>query len=290
MNWLWAEPLAAALAETTGLILRISGRSAVSGGCLHHAWRLETNHGPFFVKVATAANAASLDAEATNLRMLQRAAVIRVPQIILRLAHQGEELLILEWIDFSSPSPRGWRALGEQLAQLHNTLGDAYGWPEDNVIGQTPQPNRWVVDWGEFFWKQRIQPMLALLEKQRISFRGVSDLESKIPGILSPAQLRPSLTHGDLWSGNIGFAHNGEPVLFDPACSYAHDETDLAMTLLFGGFPSEFYQAYHTLNPPQPGAEKRLPLYQLYHILNHALLFGGGYIGQSQHLITQITT
>ena len=158
--------------------------------------------------------------------------------------------------------------MGRMLAKLHRVTGPRFGWHRDNWIGLSPQQNGWCDDWAEFFWERRIRP-----QAER------AGLQVSRGGLLENHKPQPSLLHGDLWSGNAGFTAEG-PVIFDPAVYYGDREADLAMTELFGGFPREFYDAYRKEWPVDDGYEKRKPLYNLYHLLNHLNLFGGGYLGQ----------
>jgi fructosamine-3-kinase len=112
--------------------------------------------------------------------------------------------------------------------------------------------------------------------------------EPRIVELLCAAIEKPSLLHGDLWSGNFIVDEHGEACLIDPAVYYGHREADLAMTRLFGGFDPTFYAAYAEVSPLAPGHEARLAVYQLYHVLNHLNLFGGGYFEQSKRILTRI--
>jgi fructosamine-3-kinase len=118
----------------------------------------------------------------------------------------------------------------------------------------------------------------------RLVARGERLLEA-LPALLERHRPPASLLHGDLWSGNYAYTRDGEPAIFDPATYYGDRETDLAMTELFGGFPREFYAAYQSAWPLDAGYATRKRLYNLYHVLNHFNLFGGGYLAQAQGLI-----
>jgi len=161
------------------------------------------------------------------------------------------------------------------LAALHRRQAARFGWARDNTIGATPQANGWCESWTMFWRERRLAPQLALAARNgyRIDVPPVWRL-------LEGHEPAPSLLHGDLWSGNAGFLPDGAPVLFDPAVYYGDREADLAMTELFGGFPGEFYCAYNAAWPLASGYQQRKPLYNLYHLLNHLNLFGGGYLTQ----------
>ena len=164
-----------------------------------------------------------------------------------------------------------WSALGVMLAELHRNAGQRFGWHRDNYIGATPQQNGWCDDWAEFWRERRLRPQF-----ERAGLK--SEFFEKL---LQNHHPQPSLLHGDLWNGNVGFTAEG-PVIFDPAVYYGDREADLAMTELFGGFPPEFYASYKENYPLEAGYESRKHLYNLYHLLNHLNIFGGGYLGQVQ--------
>lgn len=174
-----------------------------------------------------------------------------------------------------------WPAMARLLANLHRHTGERFGWDTDNWIGLAPQLNGWRDDWAGFFFEKRLQPQIdrARARGYAVEMPSTSTLENHHP--------RPSLLHGDLWSGNAGFTSEG-PVLFDPAVYYGDREADLAMTELFGGFPDEFYAVYARELPLAPGYEKRRDLYNLYHVLNHLNLFGAAYLAQAHSLLARL--
>jgi protein-ribulosamine 3-kinase len=225
-----------------------------------------------FVKLNDARYADAFAAEAEGLRAL-RGAGARAPEPIRHGVAGGQAYLLMEWLDLGS---RGdFAALGAMLAAMHRAQSDRYGWPRDNYIGSTPQLNGACATWAEFWRERRLEPQLALARRSghRLDVMPVWRL---LEGHQPPA----SLLHGDLWGGNTGFLAGGAPVLFDPAVYYGDREADLAMTELFGGFPEKFYEAYSEAWPLEQGYELRKQIYNLYHLLNHLNLFGGGYLGQ----------
>jgi fructosamine-3-kinase len=165
------------------------------------------------------------------------------------------------------------------LAEAHRKPGPRFGWSRDNYIGSTPQTNGWWDDWAGFWRERRLQPQLEMAQSQGFDLRFEADL------LLKNHAPQPALLHGDLWSGNAGFTHEG-PVVFDPAVYYGDREADLAMTELFGGFPREFYRAYEETYPLDAGYPRRKHLYNLYHLLNHLNLFGAGYLRQVQETLS----
>ena len=281
---------AAATAALAELGIRLDPASArvVSGGCIHGAWRLAGPDGPVFLKTNGADAAWLLEAEADGLGALRAAACLRVPEVLGHGIAGDTAWLALEWLELRPATPASEQRLGEGLARQHLAAGPQFGWRQDNAIGATLQPNGREDDWAAFFGARRIGFQLELGGRQglprRLLARGERLLE-EIPGLLAGRQPPPALLHGDLWSGNRAADARGEPVVFDPAVHYGDPECDLAMARLFGGFDAEFFAAYDAAIPPAPGRAVRVGLYQLYHVLNHANLFGGGYVAQAEQLM-----
>jgi len=252
----------------------------VGGGCIHNAFVL----GDYFLKTNRPSFLEMFEAEVDGLRAIRATGTIRAPEPVIAGADESAAFLAMERMDLGGRGDEG--ALGEQIAALHRCTAAAHGWERDNFIGSTPQPNHPCGDWAEFFRDRRLGHMLDLLSDRGIGFSGSERLLERVPDLLGGAAAAPpSLLHGDLWGGNAGFLNDGTPVVFDPAVYRGHREADLAMTALFGGFGSRFYDAYNASWPPEPGHEERRGLYNLYHILNHALLFGGGYASQAAGII-----
>jgi fructosamine-3-kinase len=207
-------------------------------------------------------------AEAAGLRAL-RAAGVRAPEPLAHGVRGADAFIEMEHLELGARAD--WPAMGRMLAQLHRTTSERFGWQTDNWIGLSPQENGWYDDWAAFFLEKRLRPQAARC--------GLQDELPEVAKILAGHRPQASLLHGDLWRGNAGFVAEG-PVFFDPAVYYGDREADLAMTELFGGFPAEFYAAYGAELPLGPGHERRKLLYNLYHLLNHLNLFGGGYLAQ----------
>jgi fructosamine-3-kinase len=194
----------------------------------------------------------------------------------------NHSFLVLEHINMQTGSKSAWFEFGQKLAQLHKLqTQQMYGWQDDNFIGLTPQPNQWQKKWGAFFAEQRIGFMLQLLSEKGHNLADIDHVVDLVKQLLAGHNPTPSMLHGDLWQGNTGF-HNDKPVLFDPAFYFGDREAELAMTELFKRFPSEFYYGYEDIWPVDLGYQYRKPVYQLYHILNHALLFGGQYLNSAK--------
>jgi fructosamine-3-kinase len=211
--------------------------------------------------------------------------------VIARGATQDDAFLALEWIERGSADERTERRLGEGLALLHRVTAARFGFANDNFIGATPQPNDWDSDWARFFAERRLRPQLALAARNGLGRpleQAGERLLAAVPALLAGHTPAPSLLHGDLWGGNWFADETGRPVVFDPAVYYGDAEADLAMSRLFGGFGAEFYRAYAAAAPLTAGAERRTELYNLYHVLNHANLFGGGYAAQAHESIARL--
>jgi fructosamine-3-kinase len=283
--------VAAAVDRASGRRLDGSTARPVGGGCIHSAWRLDGGDGPVFLKTNAPEAAWMFEAEADGLAGLAEAQCIRVPAV-LGLGRDGDMAwLALEWMECRGPGPGGERVLGERLAALHSLSQARFGWRRDNAIGATPQPNDPDDDWAGFFASRRIGYQLDVAEANGLPgslIEAGRRLQDAVGGILGGRRVRPALLHGDLWGGNWACDDRGEPFIFDPAVYCGDPEADVAMTRLFGGFGRSFYAAYEAVLPKAPGYATRLALYQLYHVLNHANLFGGGYVGQARRSIQRL--
>ena len=250
------------------LLPGIETADAVAGGCIHECYRVAIAGRARFLKVNDARFADAFAAEADGLSAL-RAAGVRAPEPLAHGSEGGQSYLLLEYLQLQA---RGdFAALGRMLAHAHRKRGPRFGWARDNYIGSTQQKNGWCDDWAQFWCERRMRPQLEMA--------GIKiDLEA-VARLLEKHKPQASLVHGDLWSGNAGFTAEG-PVVFDPAVYYGDREVDLAMTELFGGFPREFYDGYNQVWALETGYDQRKHLYNLYHLLNHLNLFGGGYLGQ----------
>ncbi len=281
--------IGAKLGESVGRQIALRYAQTVAGGCIHSAYRIGDGTHNWFVKVNDAAGADLFAAEADGLDALAHSP-LRVPRALCRGAAQGKSFLVLEWLALAAGAPRAYAGLGEQLARMHQMAGERFGWRRDNYIGATAQANPPDDSWPRFFGRARLAPQLDLARKHghaALYDRGQALLQA-LPQLLGSHAPRPALLHGDLWSGNAAFTAEGAPVIFDPAVYHGDREADLAMTELFGGFSQDFYAAYRAHAPLDPGYRMRKTLYNLYHILNHANLFGGGYVAQAAATIEQL--
>ncbi len=260
----------------------------IGGGDISQARLLETSRGRFFIKLNRGAGAVRMFAtEAKGLELLSATKTLQTPQVIGWADSPDGNFLLLEYIETSYRSEGFWEEFGTALAALHRHTSPHFGLDHDNFIGSLPQRNGLHSTWTDFFIHERLGPQLDLaLETDRLQSadaRLFEKLYPKLPDIC-PAE-PPSLTHGDLWSGNFLVGAGSHPVLIDPAVSYAHRETDLAMSRLFGGFERPFYRSYEAAWPLAPGFEQRLPVFQLYYLMVHLNLFGGGYAGSVRSIL-----
>ncbi len=243
-----------------------------------------------FVKTGPPGSLPMFEAEAEGLRELAAAHAIRVPAVIDCGIDNGTAYIAIERLRFERATTGIEATFGEQLANLHRHTKEQHGWHRDNTIGPTPQHNPWTGDWIDFFREHRLRFQLDLAARNGYTgeLQALGDqLEGRLPDLFDGYTPAASLCHGDLWSGNWGVA-GGVPVIFDPAVYYGDRESDIAMTMLFGGFGRAFYRAYEESWPMAAGHDRRLKLYQLYHVLNHLNLFGSGYMGQAMKLLRDL--
>jgi protein-ribulosamine 3-kinase len=280
----------AAISSATGQTFQQSEHTASSGGCISQTGRITGRDGRhFFIKLNTANRYAMFIAEASALDSIATSRTLRVPRLIAHGITGTHSYLVLEYLKLASHGNA--RLLGERLAAMHRCTSDRFGFAQDNYIGTSLQPNRWTDDWVTFWREQRLEFQLHLADQN--GYRGkLQDLGAALmdalPDFFEGYTPQASLLHGDLWSGNHAYLPDGIPASYDPAAYYGDRECDLAMTELFGGYPAEFYAAYRSSYPIDAGYEKRRDLYNLYHILNHANLFGGGYIRQAEQMMQKL--
>jgi len=282
MTALW-EAIRDAIAKETGESIGELQLQSVGGGCINDAQIATADDGQsYFVKLNAAHKAGMFETEARALREMADTKTIRVPEPLCWGVEGAKAFLVLEAICMQGRGDS--RLMGQQLAALHRVSSQdrRYGWHEDNVIGETPQPNGWKSDWQEFWLDHRLGFQVELASNKGLRLRGVEELIDQSSQLFEGYDPAPSLVHGDLWGGNASFDTEGHPVLFDPAAYYGDREVDLAFTHMFGGFTNDFYRGYDEEWSLAEGFERRQRWYNLYHELNHFNLFGGGYGSQAQ--------
>jgi len=261
--------------------LTITRYEPLHGGDINRAYCLIGNNEKYFLKKNEENRYPSMfEKEADGLQSLQANTILKVPGVIKHGRVNNQQYLLLEWIGNGSIKRGFWEGFGAGLAQLHLKKQEFFGWNTNNYIGSLTQNNKIFPSWHLFYSECRILPLVKQLFDQGIFLKQdllSAELVCKKSEFLFPHE-PPALLHGDLWSGNFKITTEGEAAIFDPAVYYGHREMDIGMTLLFGGFAQQFYEAYHEIYPLEKGWRQRLPLTQLYPLLVHALLFGGHYV------------
>ena len=272
--------LRVALGDARLEVLAVDG---VGGGCISPTARLETTAGPFFAKWNDAGPPDLFLREADGLRaMAEAGSSLAIPRVVVARGPEADApaLIVMELLQ---PGPLDHEALGRGLAELHRKAGARFGFPVDTYCGTTAQPNAPLDSWAEFYATRRLAPLVARLEDARglpSADRAIHErVIERLPGLVADGA-PPALVHGDLWSGNALGSSRG-PALVDPACAFADREMELGMMTLFGGFSGRCFAAYEEAWPLPAGWRGRNALYQLYHVLNHFLLFGGHYGAQA---------
>ena len=263
----------------------------VHGGDIHNAWRIEFSNKKLFLK-RNIRNKKFLEFEKyclQNLRKYINQENLVIPEVIAYKNIKNIEILLIEWIDMHNFDQK---KLGKGLGELHLKSAESnpkmFGFPVEGFIGTTDQKKGLEDNWIDCFLNLRIIPQLLSLKSRILDEEIINKVKEKIQSELLNHKPINALVHGDLWSGNAGIDKNGKGVIFDPASWWADNEVDIAMTKLFGGFRKEFYEEYHRIFPIKNGFEKRIIIYNFYHILNHANMFGGGYLNQVEDYVKAI--
>ena len=285
---MWQE-IAQAITQATGQEFAVTSTQSVSGGCINQGYEVKDDNNKYFVKLNQASQVEMFVAEALGLKQMYATNTITVPKPICWGIADNSSYIVLQWLDLARGSNKSWTEMGRQLAAMHHEgTNKNFGFEVNNTIGSTPQINTWMDNWADFFAEQRIGYQLRLAKRNGGNFPETSKVVDAVRNRLIDRQPEASIIHGDLWSGNAAITADGAPVIFDPATYYGDREADLAMTELFGGFLPAFYQGYNEEWQLDSGYQQRKSIYNLYHILNHFNLFGGGYGSQALRIIRQI--
>lgn len=276
------------LTSRTNQSVALISSKPLSGGSINNAFQIETSVGNFFLKYNTASKFPQMfQKEARGLELLRNTAAIDVPEVLQTGETGGQAYLLLSCIKSSHTAPDFWEIFSKRLAALHANHALQYGLDHDNYMGSLPQSNRFHEKWDDFFVHERLVPQVKIArdagEIGQTMVAAFERLYTKLNEICPPS--KPSLVHGDLWSGNFMVNHLGEPCLIDPAVYYGHPEVDIAMSTLFGGFSQSFYDAYNDHHSLEKGWRNRSDIYNLYPLLIHVNLFGGGYAHQVQRIV-----
>jgi len=291
-------------------LFQITNKSSVGGGSINSSYHATGTDGQeYFIKLNSASLERMFQVEFDSLNELSQAlsdsnSVMHIPQPICFGTSGTYSYLVLEYLTIKSSGDS--KKFGQALAEMHKITHNQFGWYQDNIIGSTPQSNHQHNDWITFWREERIRPQFEMLYSKGYKKHLqplANQLLNNLDSLLANHTPQASLLHGDLWSGNYGFIEGFtegfieytsdtnskvKPVIFDPALYYGDRETDLAMTELFGGFSQDFYQAYNESWPLDEGYAKRKTVYNLYHILNHANLFGTSYLNQAMSMMERL--
>ncbi len=284
------QPIISHIEQATGQPFSVGQQQSMGGGSINSAFLLTAENGQqYFVKTNQTGRLAMFEAEARGLQAIAASNTLRVPESVCAGENPSQSYIVLEYLDMAGQADQ--HILGEQLAAMHRVTAERFGWEINNTIGATHQPNDWMDNWLAFWREQRLGFQLQLAAQNGYG----GELQSlgeklllEMPKLFSGREIKASMLHGDLWGGNVAGLKDGTPVIFDPAFYYGDREADIAMTYVFGGFGPGFYASYQNAFPLDDGFAVRKTFYNIYHIINHLNLFGGGYHGQAIHMIEQV--
>ncbi|KJD33318.1 fructosamine kinase [Tamlana nanhaiensis] len=283
MQKAFLDHIASVLNET------IINYSSVSGGDISEAFKIETSNNSYFLKVNTLEAKGIFEVEKHGLETIKHSNTIATPKVIYVGNFEENAYLILEFIETKQPNDTDFNRLGEQLAKLHSTTANTFGLETNNFIGSLPQQNHFHDNWTDFYINERLLPQLHMAKAQGLLQAYEIPSTNVFETVLTPwfENIKPALLHGDLWSGNFLISKDGTPFLIDPAVYYGHNEVDIALSKLFGGFNTTFYSAYQKHLPFDAFTNARIEIYQLYYLLVHLNLFGRSYYTSVKHILTK---
>lgn len=268
----------------------IINAAPVSGGDISQAYKIVVKTDRFFCKYHPGKNGfLMLKSEKEGLEAISATRTIRVPRVFHLGSLNKGGVLLMEYIEAKSPSDKDMACFGRGMANLHGVISHSFGWNSDNYIGSLHQKNTPNAYWPIFYVENRLLPQLVMAkERGGLSKEEVPERSVLLACITKHCNAdKPSLIHGDLWGGNYLIDESGDPVLIDPSISYADPGMDLAMSKLFGGFSSSFYDSYaESVSSPMP-TEALIELYQLYYLLVHLNLFGASYAPAVRRILKQ---
>lgn len=277
------------ISDVSGEKFIITSQQSVAGGCINQTSKISDGMRTFFVKSNHASHGDMFEVEALALMEMADSYSVNVPRPICYGEYAGHCYLVLEYLTLNGRI--NFETFAQQFAAMHKVTHAQFGWHRNNTIGSTLQPNDYRDNWLDFWRDQRLGFQLQLAEKngyggelQNLGEKLLADFAA----LFSNYCPQPSMLHGDLWGGNISALSDGSAVIYDPALYFGDREADLAMTYLFGGFNSTFYAAYNEAWKLDDGFEVRKTFYNLYHIINHTNLFGGGYHAQAISMMKNI--
>jgi fructosamine-3-kinase len=266
----------------------VAQANRLSGGMIGDVFRVSLTDGRVFVAKVAQGNDATLDIEGRMLRYLNEHSDFPVPEVL----HSEPSLLVMTYMENQGGiTANVQQEAGRVVAALHSVTAAQFGLEFDTLIGPLHQPNPKTERWIDFFREQRLLYMADVAHKSgQLSTairRRIDDFAAKLDSLLDEPQ-QPALIHGDMWSGNVLALRNRLAGFVDPAIYYAHPEMELAYTTLFGTFSRPFFDAYQEISPLQPGFfDERRDIYNLYPLLVHVRLFGGGYAAQVSSILSR---
>ena len=279
------------LLDFTGKPQEIISVEHICGGCINKAARIKTTYGTFFVKWNSIGRYPNMfEVEARGLMLLKEQLVIKIPVVIALGEADKDAYLLMEYVETGLKTPNFWNNFGASMARLHKVTGQYYGLDTDNYIGCLIQHNQPHANWTSFFIKERLEPQIKLaLDTGAINSGIVKKFDALYKKLETFFPLEPpSLIHGDLWSGNFIATPDEQACIYDPAVYYGSREMDIAMSKLFGGFDKQFYESYNLHFHLQEDWEDRIDVYNLYPLLVHVNLFGGGYVSQVKGILDSL--
>lgn len=273
------------------LATRVIRATPLSGGCVAEVYRADlADNRPIVVKIGAADGSSRLDREGFMLTYLAQRSALPVPRVL----HVDPALLVMEWIEAGAAiDAAAEEHAAHLLAALHDIQPEdgrgRYGLHQDTLIGPLEQLNEWSDSWAAFFRDRRLLAMAAEAHRAgqlpAATMRRIEALAARLTEILREPSA-PSLIHGDIWSGNVLCAPgpdggNRIAAFIDPSVYYADAEMELAFITLFSTFGERFFDCYRNLRPlDDEFFHLRRDLYNLYPLLVHTRLFGGGYASQ----------
>lgn len=268
--------------------VEILGSKNVSGGSINDAYELKTTLGSYFIKTNSASKYPNMfEAEARGLEVLSKKSSLETPKVVTTGTAGDLTYLVCNYIESGRLRQEYWEDFGSRLARMHQNTQSYFGLDHNNYMGAVPQNNEPCSTWGEFFVENRLRPLVNQSRKLGLLSKPIDlkfqRLYRSIPAIFP--EEKPALLHGDLWAGNCMAGSTGVGCIFDPAIYYGHREMDIAMTRLFGGFAPDFYRGYNETYPLSSGWEERISIANLYPLLIHVVLFGGGYVRQVEDIL-----
>lgn len=263
--------------------------STVSGGSINDTFRVETNSNKYFLKVNSKSQFPLMfEAEKTGLELLSKSNFL-IPKVLAVDEINDQQFLLLEWIDCSQPTGNFWEAFGFKLANMHLLSSERFGLESSNYIGSLPQKNNPTDTWSEFYRDQRLIPQINMAKQLGRLTPKMDEGFEKFFSVLEdvyPIE-KPALLHGDLWSGNMMCTSKNEPCIYDPSVYFGHRELDLGIMALFGGFGNDWVDAYNEVYPLEPQWRSRIEISQLYPLMVHVNLFGGGYTESVERILSR---